>query len=167
MVATELQQILAEEKGAFPLYDSKLTTHQVLLRHYLTNSAGGLNSMASEIPTSLVSLRRELYHSLQTTLAEESNRVFSHYYDRTIQTFDGPRIDRVSDYAYTKGVEGRTANELTVDEHLSVLSLAQHYVDSACSKTINVGDNVSYAEFKDIYKTAWEQGIKGCTTFRA
>ena len=92
--------------------------------------------------------------------------VFSHYYDRTIQTFEGPKVERVEDYAYSRGVEGKTANELSVQEHLDVLSLASSYVDSAVSKTINVGDDVSYEEFKDIYFKAWEEGVKGCTTFR-
>ena len=32
--------------------------------------------------------------------------VFSHYYDRTIQTFEGPRVERVEDYAYARGVAG-------------------------------------------------------------
>ena len=93
--------------------------------------------------------------------------VFSHYYDRTIQTFDGELVERVSDYAYARGVEGRKAGDLSVDEHLDVLALAQDYVDSACSKTINVGDDVSYEAFKDIYLKAWKSGVKGCTTFRA
>ena len=92
--------------------------------------------------------------------------VFSHHYERTIRTFDGPRTDRVEDYGTSMGVKGRTADELSVHEHLSVLSLAQHYVDSACSKTINVGENVTYDEFKKIYTDAWAQGCKGATTFR-
>ena len=44
--------------------------------------------------------------------------------------------------------------------------MAQHYVDSACSKTINVGDDVTYEQFKDIYTQAWKEGCKGATTFR-
>ena len=52
-------------------------------------------------------------------------------------------------------------------EHLDVLSLVSHYVDSAVSKTCNVGDDVSYDEFKKIYEDAWEAGCKGITTFRA
>jgi ribonucleoside-diphosphate reductase alpha chain len=35
------------------------------------------------------------------------------------------------------------------------------------SKTLNVGDTVTYDEFKQIYMRAWEGGCKGCTTFRA
>ena len=92
--------------------------------------------------------------------------VFSHYYDRTIQTFDGPIIERVEDYAYARGVKGRAANDISVQEHLAVLLLAQHYIDSACSKTCNVGDDVSYEDFKKVYVDAWKGGAKGCTTFR-
>ena len=93
--------------------------------------------------------------------------MFSHYYDRTIQTFDGERVERVEDYAYKHGVKGRTANELSVQEHLGVLNLASHYVDSAVSKTCNVGDEVTFDEFKEVYQEAWANGCKGITTFRA
>jgi len=47
-----------------------------------------------------------------------------------------------------------------------VLLLAQKYVDSACSKTCNVGDDVTYESFKQVYVDAWKGGAKGCTTFR-
>ena len=157
---------LAEEKGAFPLYDNQLLqsgfakTLPYKLRRRIKQYGLRNSHLTSIAPTGTISL-------VADNISGGIEPVFSHYYDRTIQTFDGPRVDRVEDYAFAKGTKGRTANELTVDEHLSVLSLAQHYVDSACSKTINVGDSVSYDEFKDIYKTAWEQGIKGCTTFRA
>ena len=60
------------------------------------------------------------------------------------------------DYAYAKGVEGRGANDISVQDHLKVLLLAQSYVDSACSKTCNVGDDVTYDEFKQVYVDAWK-----------
>lgn len=94
--------------------------------------------------------------------------VFSHFYDRTIQTFDGPKIERVEDYGYRVfGVKGKTANELSVFDHVKVLNLASQYVDSACSKTCNVGDEVTWEQFKDVYMQAYLGGASGCTTFRA
>jgi ribonucleoside-diphosphate reductase alpha chain len=39
-----------------------------------------------------------------------------------------------------------------------VLALAAKYVDSAVSKTCNVGDDVTYDEFKDMYLNAWKLG---------
>jgi ribonucleoside-diphosphate reductase alpha chain len=92
---------------------------------------------------------------------------FSLYYDRTIQQFDGHQVQRVEDYAYRQGISGRTANEISAKEHLAVLALTSQFVDSAVSKTCNVGDNVTYDEFKNLYYDAWKQGCKGITTFRA
>ena len=89
-------------------------------------------------------------------------------YDREVRTEDGPMIVKVQDYAYWKhGIKGRTADELTPKEHLAVQAACQPYVDSAISKTINVGDQVDFQEFKQIYSDAWKLGLKGVTTFRA
>ena len=94
--------------------------------------------------------------------------VFSHYYERTlILENQQERVERVEDYAYSKGVSGRTSNEVSIADHVNILSLASKYVDSAVSKTCNVGDDVSYEEFKDVYFQAWKNGCKGITTFRA
>ena len=65
------------------------------------------------------------------------------------------------------GVVGVTSAEISVQEHLKVLALATKFVDSAVSKTCNVGDEVDYGEFKDVYIKAWQMGCKGITTFRA
>ena len=66
-----------------------------------------------------------------------------------MQQFDGHQIERVEDYAYRQGVAGRTANEITADDHVDVLVLASRYVDSAVSKTCNVGDDVATTTSKN------------------
>ena len=43
---------------------------------------------------------------------------------------------------------------------------AQKWVDSSISKTANVPTDFPYEDFKDIYRYAHQQGLKGCTTFR-
>jgi ribonucleoside-diphosphate reductase alpha chain len=65
------------------------------------------------------------------------------------------------------GIKGKTADQCTIDDHLAVLLTASKWSDSAVSKTVNIGDNVSFDQFKDVYRKAWEGGAKGCTTFRA
>ena len=45
-------------------------------------------------------------------------------------------------------------------------AILQKYVDSSCSKTINVPADYPFEDFKDIYFYAVEKGCKGCTTFR-
>ena len=156
---------LAAEKGAFPAYRPEFlksnfvrtlpaSVKKEIREHGIRNS-----HLTSIAPTGTISL-------VADNVSGGIEPVFSHYYDRTIQTFEGPIVERVEDYAYSRGTKGRTADSLSTKEHLDVLSLAQHYVDSACSKTINVGDEVTYEEFKDIYMSAWKAGVKGCTTFR-
>lgn len=59
-----------------------------------------------------------------------------------------------------------TAESITPKEHVSVQAAAQKWVDSSISKTANVPTDYPYEDFKGIYLFAWEQGLKGCTTFR-
>jgi ribonucleoside-diphosphate reductase alpha chain len=93
--------------------------------------------------------------------------VFAFEYDRTLITPDGPQIHKMVDYGLARfGVRGRTAAECTVDEHLAVLCSAQKYVDSAVSKTCNVGHSVTWDQFSELYFTAWRNGAKSCSTFR-
>jgi ribonucleoside-diphosphate reductase alpha chain len=157
--------LLAKEKGAFPMYRPEYlksnfvrtlpASVQKEIREY-----GIRNSHLTSIaPTGTISL-------VADNVTGGIEPVFSHYYDRTIQTFEGPRVERVEDYAYSRGVAGRTSSDISVQDHLAVLLLSQHYIDSACSKTCNVGDDVSYEDFKQVYVDAWKGGAKGCTTFR-
>jgi ribonucleoside-diphosphate reductase alpha chain len=43
---------------------------------------------------------------------------------------------------------------------------AQKWIDSSISKTINCPEDISFEDFKEVYMAAWDQGCKGCTTYR-
>lgn len=58
------------------------------------------------------------------------------------------------------------ADDITPKAHVDVQAAAQRWVDSSISKTANVPTDFAYEDFKDIYLYAYEQGLKGCTTFR-
>jgi len=158
---------LATEKGPFPLYKEEFldsgfaktlpeSIRELIRRHGIRNS-----HLLSVAPTGTISLSAD-------NVSSGIEPVFSYGFDRTIQTFDGPRVERVDDYGYRVfGVEGRKADDLPVMAHVKVLNLASQYVDSACSKTCNVGDDVTWSEFKEVYMAAYDGGASGCTTFRA
>jgi ribonucleoside-diphosphate reductase alpha chain len=59
-----------------------------------------------------------------------------------------------------------TADDVTPRQHVDIQAAAQIWVDSSISKTANVPTDYKYEDFKDIYLYAYEQGLKGCTTFR-
>ena len=58
------------------------------------------------------------------------------------------------------------ADDIQPKDHVSVQAAAQKWIDSSISKTANVPTNFPFEEFKDIYMYAYDQGLKGCTTFR-
>ena len=59
-----------------------------------------------------------------------------------------------------------TAEDITPKEHVDIQAAAQKWVDSSISKTANVPTEFPYGDFKDIYMYAYENDLKGCTTFR-
>jgi len=59
-----------------------------------------------------------------------------------------------------------TAEDITPTAHVDIQAAAQRWVDSSISKTANVPTDYPYEDFKDVYMYAYEQGLKGCTTFR-
>lgn len=160
---------LAAEKGAFPLFDRDKYLQGKFIQvlspevQQLIAEKGIRNShLVSIAPTGTISLTAD-------NVSSGCEPVFSIFYDRTILDDDGNKqVERVSDYGYrTWGVQAKTADECTIDEHLDVLIVASKWVDSAVSKTLNVGEDVTWEDFKNIYMRAWKSGCKGCTTFRA
>mgnify|MGYP003632165544 FL=1 len=159
---------LSIEKGAFPVYDARSyhdspfikgldpITREVVGKYGLRNS-----HLISIAPAGTISLTAD-------NVSSGIEPVFALETQRTINTEEGIEIVQVPDYAYANyGIEGKVSEQVTMDEHLDVLAIAQRHVDSAVSKTCNVGDDVSWEDFKDLYVRAWKAGCKGITTFRA
>lgn len=159
---------LAKEKGAFPAFEAEKYLEATFIKSLPEEIREGIRKhgirnshLLSFAPTGTISLTAD-------NVSGGIEPTFSHSYDRTIQTEDGPIVEEVMDYAYRYfNVKGKTATECTADDHLNVLALATKYVDSAVSKTINVSPTMDWEEFKAIYIKAWKMGCKGCTTFNS
>lgn len=159
---------LAAEKGPFPLFDKEKYLQGEFIKKLDPDvqediaACGIRNSHLTSIaPTGTISLTAN-------NVSSGIEPVFSHHYDRTIQTFEGPKVERVEDFAFREwDIECETADKISVQDHVGMLTSAQKWVDSAVSKTCNVGPDVSWEEFKSVYMQAYEGGAKGCTTFRA
>jgi ribonucleoside-diphosphate reductase alpha chain len=59
-----------------------------------------------------------------------------------------------------------TASELPIKAHLQMQAALQPFIDNSISKTINVPKDTSFEDFQQIYDSAYNLGLKGCTTFR-
>jgi ribonucleoside-diphosphate reductase alpha chain len=159
---------LASEKGSFPLYDSERYlrgefiksmsqwTIELIKKHGIRNS-----HLTSIAPTGTISLCAD-------NVSGGLEPVFSYELQRQINSPSGPIMANVEDYgsAFLQ-TRGKLAAQVTAQEHIAVLSVAQRYVDSAVSKTVNMTGSMPWAGFKDLYREAWELGCKGCATFNA
>lgn len=169
---------LAKEKGAFPLFDAEQylagesikeldeDVRAAIAEHGIRNAL-----LTSVAPTGTISLFAD-------NVSSGLEPVFSFKYRRHVLMPDGSRREEeVSDYAYRlyrrlKGADAALtpafvdAQSLSPEDHLVMQATVQKYIDSSISKTINVPEDTSFDDFKDIYMQAYELGCKGCTTYR-
>ncbi|NOQ73250.1 MAG: adenosylcobalamin-dependent ribonucleoside-diphosphate reductase [Crocinitomix sp.] len=159
---------LAVEKGPFPLFDAGHYVSGEFIQtlpeeiQTLISQHGIRNShLLSIAPTGTISLWAQ-------NISSGIEPPFALAYNRKIRQDGGSFKEYyVEDYAYSEyGVKGRTSDEISAQDHIKVLCLASELVDSACSKTCNVGDHITFDEFKDLYIMAYDGGASGCTTFR-
>lgn len=159
--------MLARERGAFPLFDAtKYCEGEFIntLPHELQADIftyGIRNSHLTSIaPTGTISMCADNVSSgIEPVFALRTNRI--------VNLSDGAHTVVSLDYGLaTFGVEGKTCDRVTVQEHLDVLVAAAERVDSAVSKTCNVPSDIPWSDFKGLYVQAYERGAKGCTTYR-
>ena len=169
---------LATAKGAFPLFDAKAflkapgvkrlpkDVRKAIKRHGIRN--GCLTSIA---PTGTISL-------LAGNISSGIEPIFDVIYERRMLSKDGrPHTETVANYAadlywQKHGKEAElpdvfvTAEQLTPEQHLAMQASIQAHVDSSISKTINCAKELSFDDFKNVYRDAFALGLKGCTTYR-
>lgn len=59
-----------------------------------------------------------------------------------------------------------TAHDVSIDEHINVVSIFSKYIDAAISKTINLPNSATIEDVKDVYFKVYKNGIKGITIYR-
>ena len=168
---------LAKEKGAFPLFDAK---------GYL--ASGNMMQMDADVRDAIAThgIRNALLTSIAPTgtislyagnVSSGIEPVFAYAYTRKVLQKDGSRTEEeVVDYAVRLWRELKgdaplpdyfvNAQTLPPLDHVRMQAAAQKWVDSSISKTINCPEDISFDAFKEVYMAAWDQGCKGCTTYR-
>lgn len=156
-VAPDLVEELAEVGGRFTHHTSIAPTGTISLS-LANNASNGIEpSFAHHYNRNVIREGRK---------SKEKVSVFS-YELLAYRTLVNPKAMPYSDDPEEQLPEYfMTAESITPKEHVSVQAAAQKWIDSSISKTANVPTDYPYEDFKDIYLFAWEQGLKGCTTFR-
>lgn len=58
------------------------------------------------------------------------------------------------------------ADDLTVEDHITMQAAVQKWVDASVSKTVNVPEDTEFDDFTKVYDLAYALGCKGCATYR-
>lgn len=58
------------------------------------------------------------------------------------------------------------ANDLSPEDHIKVQAIAQEYIDSSISKTVNAPNSHTVEDVKRLYELAYDYGLKGITYMR-
>lgn len=166
---------LAKEKGSFPFYQSDYLQGEFVqqldssLRNQLSQH-GIRNSHHNTIaPAGTISL-------LANNISNGIEPIFKAQYTRHVLDAKGTSTAfDVSDYAWklwqTQQKENMPSewvdtSMLLPDAHLQMQGVMQKHIDNAISKTINIPRDFPFEKLSDVYTTAYQLGLKGCTVFR-
>lgn len=167
-IAAEVEtERLGRDKGSFPLFSPETFefNKSIHCNHAAKITTRRNSHLMTIAPTGTTSI-------LAGNVSSGIEPVFDFEYYRTKLEADGSRSKSlVKDYAAALVTERNgdhwvTAKDLTVEEHLIMLSAIQPYIDSSISKTINCPADMSFDDFGDVYTRAFDLGLKGCTTYR-
>jgi ribonucleoside-diphosphate reductase alpha chain len=168
---------LAREKSTFPFFEADAylkgafiarlpdDIRQGIARYGIRNS-----HLIAIAPTGTISL-------LANNISSGLEPVFEFQYRHRVRQPDGGfREFRLGNHALLQWRALRNdlplpesfvdSRQLSPYAHLRMQAAVQPFVDNAISKTINVPEDISFDDFKNVYQQAYALGLKGCTTFR-
>jgi len=158
--AEEASQKLGEEKGLFPLDNSKITgmfrRNATLLCVAPTGTLSRIAGVSSGIEPVFA---WNTHHKLVDLEYDEI-----HWAWKEIKDLEKSYSDETAKVSLPKYM--KTANEITPNWHLRMQAAFQKYIDNSVSKTINLPSSATFDDIHEIYRRAWEMGLKGITVYR-
>lgn len=175
---------LARERGIFPAYDREKFAEAPFVQKLPADlradiAAHGIRNgvLLTLAPTGTTSIfYGNVSSGVEPTFSWHYNRAVVVDQTATEQTTEQFEVQDYGWHLYTRmpGYDPAaplpdymvSALQLSVADHIAVAAAAQRWVDAAISKTINCPADMSYADFREVYLTAYREGMKGCTTYR-
>ena len=178
--AYKASEQLAHEKGPAPVFQTTALSNprgSFAQRHGFPEIRRN-SHLISIAPTGTISL-------FMNNVSSGCEPIFATEYERKVLNPDGTHdVELVQDYAVAEynriyqdpdPYTGKdiplpgyfvTAQDLPPEAHVKMQAVLQKWTDTSVSKTINLPEDISFEDFKDVYTMAYEMGCKGCTTYR-
>jgi len=162
---------IAEEKGAFPLFNKEKFTEGAFIKtlsptirkSIFTNGIRN-GALTSQAPTGSTGTMYNCSTGCEPWFALSFQR----------NTRLGSYEDGCPDYIKWKNENPdkpkpsyfKTSQEISSEDHIKMMALFSKYICSAVSKTVNLPNSASVEDVKKAFEFAMEQGAKGITIFR-
>ena len=168
---------LAKEKGYFPKYHSELFDASILKGLFSQNEIDffkkiGIRncSLLSIAPTGTLGTMLNISTGIEPIFAFSFNRTTKSLHssgDVTYKVYAGVVDEYIK---FTNNTELPdyfiSSYDINWKDRINLQSVAQKYIDTAISSTINLKQDISLSEIEDLYLYAWKKKLKGITIYR-
>ena len=168
---------LAEKKGAFPKYDSRVLSSEIIRKHFTVDELETLGIKKHGLRNcSLLSVAPAGSIGTMLNISTGCEPLFALYYNRKTDSLNGKETyykvytgiakeyidkhgDKLPEYF-------NTSKDIKWKDRVDIQAALQKHIDTAISSTINLPYESTQEEIEQLYLYAWEKGLKGITIFR-
>jgi len=176
---------LAKEKGGYPAYSEKILeskffklqayqeTYDMIQMYGLRNSellsiapTGSISNICDV--TGGIEPVYDITYTRKTESLHGESQTYEMYDSNIKKLIDKKNIDIAPEDVSKDDLPYYvvTAHDLDYKERIDVQAAWQRWVDSSISSTINLPNEATVKDIKDLYFYAWKQGLKGVTVYR-
>ena len=166
---------LGREKGPFPKCDPTLTANSPFFRAHSTSASAPLrNSQLLTIaPTGSLSSMLGISGGIEP--------IFANSYTRKTESLHGEDVyykvytPVVARYMQAHGIREEkdlppwfvTAQQVDTRRRIAMQAVWQKHIDASISSTVNLPQEATPQQVREVYLSAWKAGLKGITVFRS
>jgi ribonucleoside-diphosphate reductase alpha chain len=168
--AYETSAKLADEKGRFPAYDAEKFNQSEFVKNLpISVASRGVRNMTllTQPPCGSISLMANCSSGIEPVFSWQTRRkdrlgervIYHPIYEQWASTINHDEQPAIPEYFVT-------AHEIDPLDRVKVQATIQRWTDSSISSTVNLPEDATVEEVKQVYLQAWRSGCKGITVFR-
>ena len=175
---------VAKDRGCYYNWDiDKVTTSPFFAEHIKAddNEAKLLIHMSGMRNSQLLTIAPTGSISTMISVSGGIEPIFANYYERTTKSLHGHDevykvyTPIVKEYMDAHGIEDElglpsyfvTSATIPIKRRIDMQSVWQKHIDASISSTVNLPNEATVDDVKDLYMYAWEKHLKGITVYRA
>lgn len=171
--ALQTSMTIAKNKGEYPMFSDKVWESDFYKEHIGISAPLRNSQLLTIAPTGTLSTMLGISGGVEP--------IFANYYTRRTESLHGEEKEYkiftpiAWEYLQSHGYgedETKlpsyfiTSAEIPYRNRIDMQATWQKHIDASISSTVNLPNNATIDDVKDLYMYAWKQGLKGITVFR-